>query len=112
RTANAAVGRNASWTFTNAFIEQGSAAVVAMQGDILSEGAVVFSGALYSALADGQAVDVAAARGRRAIDALLRVDLDDRCWALPCLSVDADPDHVLPIRVEEGDLKRVAKAPY
>jgi hypothetical protein len=112
RTANAAVGRNASWTFTNAFIEQGSAAVVAMQGDILSEGAVGFSGALYSALADGQAVDVAAARGRRAIDAQLRVRQDDRCWALPCLSVDADPDHVLPIRVEEGDLQRVSRAPY
>jgi hypothetical protein len=112
RTADAPVGRKASWTFTDAFIEQGSAAVVAMQGDILSEGAVEFSGALYSALADGKAVDVAAALGRRAIDAQLRVRRDDRCWALPCLSVDADPDHVLPIRVEEGDLQRFTRPPY
>jgi hypothetical protein len=112
RTADAAYGRNASWTFTNAFIDQGSPAVVAMQGDILSEGAVEFSGALYSALAEGKAVDVAAALGRRAIDAKLRVQQDDRCWALPCLSVGADPDHVLPIRVEEGDLQRFRRPPY
>jgi CHAT domain len=111
RTADPANGSQASWDFTEAFIRRGSAAVVAMQGDIRSAGAVEFSRALYSALADGKPVDVAAALGRRAIDARLRVDQDDRCWALPCLSVAAHPDQVLPIRVEPGDLDRFSRPP-
>lgn len=112
RTAEASTGRDASWTFTDAFIRRGAAAVVAMQGDMLSKGAVPFSRALYAGLAEGRAVDVATALGRRAIDARLRADQDDRCWALPSLSVAADPDQVLPVRVHEGEVERFKRPPF
>jgi hypothetical protein len=112
RTQEASKGRDASWTFTDAFLRRKAAAVVAMQGDVPSEGAVEFSRVLYASLAEGQAVDVAAALGRRAIDALLREERDDRSWALPCLSVAADPDQALRVGVAQDEVDRFARPPF
>ncbi|PWW25194.1 CHAT domain-containing protein [Geodermatophilus normandii] len=112
RTGDAIGGREASRTFTRALLERGSAAVVSMQGDIPAVGAVEFSRRFYSDLAAGRGVDVAAATGRRAIDSILRIDADDRCWALPSLTVAVHPDDVLPVKVQPGDLTRVGRPPY
>jgi len=112
RSAGPAAGRDSSSTFADEFLARGCAAVITMQGDIKSVGAVEFSRTLYQELAAGTAVDIAAARGRRAIDDLLRQQNDDRCWALPCLSVATDPDRVLPVRVAQRDEQRLAVPPY
>ena len=112
RSAGMALGRDSSVTFADEYIEHGCAAVISMQGDISSVAATAFSGRFYRELAAGIAVDVAAARGRRAINDVVRHDGDGRSWALPRLSVAADPNRVLPVRVAERDCERLTVPPY
>jgi CHAT domain len=56
-------------------------AVIAMQFEITDQAAITFAGELYSALADGYAVDAALAEARKAILA----DENDVEWATPVL---------------------------
>jgi hypothetical protein len=109
RSANAPEGQRCAWTFADAFINRGAAAVVTMQGDIPSDGAAEFSRALYGELSRGTAVDVAVAVGRRAVsDHLATQDPgDERSWALPCMEVAADPDRILPVRTQQQDEARL-----
>ena len=92
-------GLAASWTFADAFLSGGCGAVVTMQGNIPSAAAVPFSAAFYREIASGRAVDVAAARGREAIDDARRVDHDSRSWAMATLSTRLQPDRVLPVHL-------------
>ncbi|WP_203930527.1 CHAT domain-containing protein [Virgisporangium ochraceum] len=76
-----------------AFLDSGVRAVVSMQADIDSPAAVIFSSALYRAIADSCRIDKAVALARRAI-ALQVADTD--CWALPVLDLTHPPGCVLP----------------
>lgn len=97
---SAATAEASSWTFTDAFIQLGSAAVVTMQGDIPSRASVAFTSTFYRDLVVGTPIDMAAARARLQISMEMRgrQNDEDRCWALPSLSVVTDPDRVLPVR--------------
>jgi hypothetical protein len=112
RSAAAPEGQEASWTFADAFVDRGAAAVVAMQGDITSAAATQFSRTFYAELAKGVAIDVATALARRAVDDAVRTDNDERSWALPFLAVAADPDRILPVKVALDDEERVAGPPF
>jgi hypothetical protein len=89
----------ASCAFADAFLRLGCGAVVTMQGDIPSAAAVPFSAAFYREIASGQAVDVAAAQGRRAIDGVRLADQDSRSWAMPSLHTRVLPDRVLQVHL-------------
>jgi CHAT domain-containing protein/AAA ATPase-like protein len=109
--AGGSKGLAASWTFTEAFLNRGCGAVVTMQGNIASEAAVPFSAAFYRAVAAGEGVDVAAARGREAASDARRVAKDDRSWAMPSLHLRVRSDCVLPVRLAvNADLVR--QPPY
>ncbi len=108
RTADAAHGQEAAWRFTDAFFTHGAAAVIAMQGDITSAAAAVFAKSMYADLARGIAVDVATSRARQAVDDAAtdgQSGVSPLCWALPRLTVEGDPEHVLPVKalVEKMD---------
>lgn len=81
------------WGVVGGFLDHDVAAVVSMQGDVESHSAIRISGELYAALAAGQPVDAAVARARSA----LQWSQDFRAgeWALPTLTVRAQPDRVL-----------------
>lgn len=70
-----------------ALVRQGIPAVVAMQFEITDEAAVVFSRALYRAVADGYPIDAAVSEGRKALFAAG----NDVEWATPVLFLRA-PD--------------------
>jgi len=76
----------------------GLPAVVAMQVEVSDRAAIAFSGKLYSALASGDPVDVAAGRGRLAI---FRQDPQSLEWAVP----------VLYLQVADGQILVPAEAP-
>src|SRR5215469_9485777 len=88
-------GVRAAWTFTDAFLELGALAVIAMQGNIPSDAAIPFSQALYRSLAEGDPVHIAAAKGRHKILAATKGSSDDRSWAMPSLHLCGRPDHLL-----------------
>ena len=79
---------------TTAFLRNGAAAVVSMQGDVEASTAVRTSSVLYSRLAAGDAVDVAVARVYRDLAWADGVRTGD--WALPTLTVRGRPEDVLP----------------
>lgn len=59
--------QDAQWTVVKAFLEYGSAAVIAMLADVRGRLAVDGAAAFYAGLANGDTVDVALVKGRRAI---------------------------------------------
>jgi hypothetical protein len=77
-----------------AFLDGGASAVVTMQGDVAVPASVAFTREMYAALAKGDPVDVAmtTARFRTQWD---RPAFQDRDWALPVLTVTAEPAEVL-----------------
>jgi CHAT domain len=98
-SSDAAEENAAAWSAVDAFVERGTAAVIAMQGDVDSVSAVAFSGTLYEGLDQGKPVDEAAAKARQAVSGKVAQGVTDAVsWALPALTVTADPDVVLPIR--------------
>lgn len=84
----------------SAMVLRGAPAVVAMQFPITDEAAIIFSGALYGALAAGDPVDTAVAEGRRAVY-LASQSSSPACgpleWAIPVLFLSA-PDVVIVTR--------------
>jgi CHAT domain len=98
RTSQAGAVAEPAWTFADAFLELGSAAVVTMQGDIPSFASIEFTSRFYQDLVAGAAIDAAAARARLGVSDLTRSRTDGRSWALPSLLVATDPDRVLPVR--------------
>ncbi|WP_219414412.1 CHAT domain-containing protein [Pseudonocardia nigra] len=90
-------------SLAGSFLEHGSAAVVSMQGDVRSAAAARFVARFYRALAEGDTVDVAVASGRVA---LRNAATDPREWALPTLTVRADPGALLrvvpPVQLPPG----------
>jgi len=80
---------------TDAVQAAGAPAVLGMRGDIRSAAAVAFAATFYASLAAGNAVDVAAAAGRRgAFDQ----SPGQRDWSFPVLEARYPPAQVLPIR--------------
>jgi hypothetical protein len=98
RTSTAAAPSASAWTFTDAFVNLRSAAVVTMQGDIPSSASIAFTSTFYRELISCEPIDVAAARARLEIETEMREHDDERSWALPSLYVATDPDRVLPVR--------------
>ena len=78
---------------SQALLDGGVAAVVAMQGDVASEPAAAFSRALYRGLAADRPLDVAVAEARATVDTTR--GFEPRDWALPVLELRADPAGVL-----------------
>lgn len=98
RSSEAGASGEPTWTFSDAFLTLGSAAVLTMQGDIRSTASIAFTSSFYAGLVAGKAIDVAAARARMAVNDELRSQQDNRTWAFPSLRVGADPDRVLPVK--------------
>ena len=88
-----------------AFAANGSQAVLAMQGDLQSASAVVFTRAVYEALAAWQPIDEAVRQGRVKLMEFEHPVARD--WALPVLTVGMPPPQVLPIctRRSRGDVE-------
>ncbi len=77
------------WELGDALFARRTQAVVAMQGDIASGPAVRFSEQFYGHLAAGKALDEAMAHARNRLHWL--DDGHPRDWAMPVLTVQADP---------------------
>jgi hypothetical protein len=84
------------WGVTDGFIGMGAASVVSMQGDIAPEPAVRFSTEFYRLLASGAPVDVAVAGAR--FEVQWTSGFHPRDWALPSLTVQAEPSTILRLR--------------
>jgi len=84
------------WGVTDGFLQNGAAAVVSMQGAIARDPAVRFSTELYRLLASGAAVDAAVAGAR--FEVQWTGGFHPRDWALPSLTVQADPATILRLR--------------
>jgi hypothetical protein len=97
RTTGAGAAAEPAWTFSEAFLELGSAAVLTMQGNIPSPASIAFTSRFYGDLVAGKAIDAAAARARLHVSDVMRERQDNNSWALPSLLVAADPDRVLPV---------------
>lgn len=89
----------AAWTFTDAFLERGSLAVIAMQGNIPSDAAIPFSKELYRSLSEGEPLHVASAMGRKAIYEATRTSSDEWSWAMPSLHVRGRSDRLLQVAI-------------
>jgi len=87
-------------------LTKGSAAVVAMQGDVQGRAAARFGGALYDALAAEKLIDEAVAHARRAVYSLVGITQQERDWFLPSLTLRVDPERVLPTRCMLGTADR------
>lgn len=100
RTSLAGAAAEPAWTFSDAFVELGAAAVVTMQGDIPSSASIVFTSEFYRRLVSGEAVDAAAAQARLQVFLAMKEKekQNSRSWAMPSLRVATDPDRVLPVR--------------
>lgn len=80
---------------SDALLDAGTAAVVAMQGDLASAPAVLFTRTLYAALAACHPIDTAVAMARQEVRVSGSPDVTARDWALPVLELCADPAAVL-----------------
>jgi hypothetical protein len=87
-----------TWHVADAFAALGTAAVLAMQGDIQGTAAAAFSNGFYEALADDQDIDVCVASGR--LSAITKMP-ERRDFALPTLTLSRPPNRVLPRRLSE-----------
>jgi hypothetical protein len=88
-------------------LQEGSAAVVAMQGDIESPAAAEFSHVLYEDLAKAETIDAALAEIRRRLQ---MQEPDSPAWALPVLQCGvSDPREVIQMKFghEEPELTRL-----
>ncbi|WP_327361037.1 CHAT domain-containing protein [Streptomyces sp. NBC_01296] len=85
--------RGLVWAVSDGFFQAGTLAVIAMQGDIASTPAVRFSEQLYRCLAAGKALDESTASARNALH--YASGTLPRDWALPVLTVQADPRVIL-----------------
>jgi hypothetical protein len=83
-------------SLTEAFLGGGTAAVIAMQGDVRGQSAAMFGGGLYQALAEGQRIDEAVTRARKDVYAAVGVARHGRDWFLPSLTLRVRPERVLP----------------
>jgi hypothetical protein len=78
--------------FAEAFLDAGTRAVIAMQADIESPAAVLFSTALYKGLGDFAPLDTIVSQARRR----LSMDFGENGeWALPVLAANTDPASAL-----------------
>ena len=103
--------RDAAWSAVDGFVQRGAAAVIAMQGDVDAVSAVAFSRTLYEQLEQGEAIDAAVAEARYAVSAnYVTGKTDEVSWVFPTLTVQADPDLLLPIGRSEDD--PLAAPPY
>ncbi|HKO47357.1 MAG TPA: CHAT domain-containing protein [Polyangiaceae bacterium] len=85
-----------SWDLAHIFEGSGVLATLAMQAPIGGAAAVLFSRSFYSSLVNGDPVDVAAANGRAALDAMVDVNTVRVNWAIPRLVIHGNPGDVLP----------------
>ena len=92
------------------FLKTGTAAVVSMQADIAGGAAAEFAGVTYAALAKGEPLDVALAKGRRTVKGRAGGRRD---WCLPSLTVGVDVTEVLPSRLSlsQRDRDRLEATP-
>jgi hypothetical protein len=98
RTADTS-GRAAVFGVAGAFEDLGSGAVISMQGELTSPGAVRFSRVFYERLAHGGVVDVAEAAARARLEVAVSNDVNVRDWALASLSLRVEPRRVLSLRL-------------
>ena len=87
-----AESHEAAANLAEAFRRQGYRAVIGMQGDIRTEAASAFSRPFYEALGRGSPLDQALADAR---GAMAQLALSRRDWALPAMTMSADPAQVL-----------------
>ena len=87
-----AESHEAAANLAEAFRRQGYRAVIGMQGDIRTEAASAFSRPFYQALGRGSPLDQALADAR---GAMAQLALNRRDWALPAMTLSADPGQVL-----------------
>ncbi len=96
---------------TQAFHQRKVAAVIGVRGDIRGKPAALFGASLYRAIANGALIDEAVARARRAVLDESGPAGQQRDWALPSLSLRAQPEKVLPVTygagLTEADLERI-----
>ncbi|HVR09928.1 MAG TPA: CHAT domain-containing protein [Thermoanaerobaculia bacterium] len=102
-------GQGQTWAVTQAFAERAVPAVLGMQADIRGSAAASLSGPFYHDLVKGEPVDVALARAR---SRTAQGSTDRRDWALPQLSLRAQPEQVLPMQLIAPSLRiQVPKIP-
>ena len=95
-----------STSLARAFLSAGAAGAVGMQARVRADYALLFSRGFYTAIAAGDAPDVALRKGRTAIiegDTAPGANQLDRDWILPSLTLALPPDQVLP-RAEYVDM--------
>ncbi|MCC6730744.1 MAG: CHAT domain-containing protein [Chthonomonadales bacterium] len=107
RSSDLAVQEGA-WAMADAFEQLGVPAVLGMQADVRGDAAARCAATLYAALADGEPLDVALARGRAAVTTLPDMTWDHRDWALPALALRVSPEQVLPVAAGAEQAKRRA----
>jgi hypothetical protein len=79
-------------------VQQGVAAVIAMQFEITDEAAVLFAHELYRALADGFGIDSALSEARK----VLRTQLNDVEWGTPVLFMRASDGRIFDVAPMEN----------
>ena len=96
---------------TQAFHQRKVAAVIGVRGDIRGKSAALFGVSLYRAIANGALIDEAVAQARRGVLDQSGPAGQQRDWALPSLSLQAQPEKVLPVTygagLTEADLERI-----
>ena len=99
-----------------AFLANGSAAVIGMQGDVRGQAAAQFGRSLYAALAKGRLIDGAVAAARADVYTLTGSQQQARDWFLPSLTLRVRAEQVLPIRcfadLTEDDLELIERDLY
>jgi sRNA-binding protein len=86
-------------------IQQGIPAVVAMQFEITDPAAIVFTGELYAAVADGYPLDAALSQARQAI----YTDVSEIEWATPVLYLRAPDGRIFDVAATPAGDERAAE---
>jgi hypothetical protein len=85
--------QDAVWDIGQAFIQNGTPAIIGMQAEVRGEMAGLFAGEFYRAIAAGTSIDVALTLGR--LKVAERVLPETRDAYLPVLTVTTSPDEIL-----------------
>ena len=94
---------------SDAFLARGTAAVVAMQGNVASAAATVFSQRMYEELSAGAPLDAAVAAARA--DLCYGRGTHPGDWVLPVLTARADPELVLSVADPVGSDEVLRREP-
>jgi hypothetical protein len=91
--------REGTWAAADGLTALQVPAIIAMQGPIGGNEAARFARGFYHSLAQGEAIDIAVARGR--VEITDSAPATRRDYALPCLILGAHPDAILDLSDDE-----------